>query len=535
MSEPSIALEILSALDYTALEWRDDGLFVLMGEPPEWFHRVFADVDMNQASPYLENFLIDAQAEAPKAYSGVWTQRDSTGAECGLEAWAIRTGGKRVLLIHLLGEEFEVRRSALQQARQTKLSYERLGETARDLADAKLQVDMRNREVERLNQLKSEFLASMSHELRTPLNAIIGFSSLLAEQSAGPLNGDQQSYVAHVKKASHHLLDLINDILDLSKIEAGRLVLAFEEFALEEALSEVLSTIKPLARDKDIRLTTAGCAGHVVFADRVRFKQILYNLLSNAIKFTPRGGEVRLDASVKGDHLSIAVTDTGIGIPASEHQAIFEKFHQVGSGTRGVREGTGLGLAITKRLVEQHGGEIAVFSEPGLGSRFVFSLPYVSGGSEARNEGADPIAARTAGTKEEQELCIAVVEDNPANRALFEAMLKGHFRVTAYENGQEALDGFRQEKPDLVLLDIALPGIDGVEVLRRIRSSPSLAAVPVVAVSAYAMSGDREKFMAAGFDHYLAKPVTDRSMLLEAIEPLLKASTPARYHLREAR
>lgn len=522
MTEPSIALEALSALDIVALEGKD-GEFEAIGQPPDWFYRVFPNGDVS-ADPYLAEFLSGAETVTEKVYSGVWTERDTEGRECGLEAWTIPVAGRRVLTIHLLGEEFEIRRAALQQARDTSLSYERLGKVTRGLADAKLQLEMRNREVERINQLKNEFLASMSHELRTPLNAIIGFSSLLAEQSAGPLNGEQQGYVTHVSRASHHLLDLINDILDLSKIEAGQLELAPELFPFEEAVSEVLSTIRPLARDKGLRLTTGRCFGCQVFADRIRFKQILFNLLSNAIKFTPEKGDVRLDAKAAAGHLNISVTDTGIGIPREEQEAIFQKFHQVGGGAKGIREGAGLGLAITKRLVQQHGGEIAVYSEPGLGSRFVFTLPLpASAGGESDRDAKDAAPAADGGPAETGAR-IAVVEDNPANRALFEAMLKPHCRVATYENGDDALGAFRREPPDLVLLDIALPGMDGIEVLRRMRADAALRSIPVVAVSAHAMAGDREKFLAAGFDQYVAKPVADRGVLLRAIQPLLRAS-----------
>lgn len=527
MTERFVALEALSVLNIVALERGDDGAFAVVGQPPDWFQRVFPDEDLGGASPYLADFLAETAELQPagggpaKVYSGVWTQRDTAGGECGLEAWAVRIGGRRVLLIRLLGEEFELRRAALQKARETTLSYERLGQVTRGLADAKQQLEMRNREVERINQLKNEFLASMSHELRTPLNAIIGFSSLLAEESAGPLNSEQQTYVAHVARASNHLLDLINDILDLSKIEAGRMELAPELFPLAEAVGEVLSTIRPLARDKRIRLAAEGGAGCQVFADRIRFKQILYNLLSNAIKFTPAKGEVRLEAEVVQGQLTVAVSDTGIGIPPEEHDAIFQKFHQVGSGTRGIREGTGLGLAITKRLVEQHGGQIRVHSEAGQGSRFVVTLPNASSESIAPEPDAGGVEPVQAAAPAQPGVRIAIVEDHPANRALFVAMLKPVYQVEAYESGQDALRAFRRRPPELVLLDIALPGVDGMEVLRRMRADPWLRSIPAIAVSAHAMSGDREKFLAAGFDQYIAKPVADRAVLLRAIEPLL--------------
>ena len=525
MNERFLILEALRALDIVAVERNDDGSFALVGAAPEWYRTILPDDDFRHSNPFLADFVNGilelGSLPAERQYSGIWSQRDSAGVQRGLEAWAVDIGGRLVLLVHLLGEEFEARRAALQQARETSLSFERLGQVTRGLADAKVHLELRNREVERLNQLKSEFLASMSHELRTPLNAILGFSSLLMEQSAGPLNTEQQSYVKHVTRASRHLLDLINDILDLSKIEAGRLELAPEVFGLQEALDEVLSTIRPLARDKGIRLTTGDVAGRQVYADRLRFKQILYNLLSNAIKFTPEKGDVRLDASFKDEKLTVAVTDTGVGIPREEQEAIFDKFHQAAGGTKGIREGTGLGLSITKRLVEQHGGEIRVHSEPGLGSRFVFTLPGQTAEHLVSPENArgGNLPGTAAGPEARRH--IAVVEDNAANRALFEAMLKPFYHVMSYENGVDALAAFPRERPDLVLLDLAMPAMNGMEVLRRMRADPALQPIPVIAVSAHAMAGYRGRLLAAGFNGHIAKPVTDRGMLLRAIEPLL--------------
>src|SRR4029077_1621575 len=223
------------------------------------------------------------------------------------------------------------------------------------LVDANKELELQNREVERATQLKSQFLASMSHELRTPLNAIIGFSELLAEKTTGNLTDKQARFVGHVRDGARHLLQLTNDILDLSKIESGLLELRCERFSVSDAMPEVLSLIRPLAMAKKVGIEI-GKQSFSVLADRVRFKQILYNLLSNALKFTPDGGRVQVESSSDGKLVSISVTDTGVGIRAEDQQLIFEEFRQAGETTRGVKEGTGLGLAITKRLVERHGG-----------------------------------------------------------------------------------------------------------------------------------------------------------------------------------
>ncbi len=254
----------------------------------------------------------------------------------------------------------------------------RVAERTEELADLNRQLEQRNREVEHANRMKSQFLARMSHELRTPLNAIMGFADLLAEESAGPLQEKQRRFVGHIRAGARHLLQLINDVLDVSKIEAGRIELSPVDFGALEATVEVLSIIRPLAVSKGIGVESIIEQDLLVHADRVRFKQILYNLLSNAVKFTPEGGRVWIEASRAHDFARICVGDTGIGIPPEEHAAVFEEFYQAGGTAKIAGEGTGLGLSITKRLVELHGGKIWVESEPDRGSRFSFTLPCAS-------------------------------------------------------------------------------------------------------------------------------------------------------------
>jgi PAS domain S-box-containing protein len=246
-------------------------------------------------------------------------------------------------------------------------------------------LEARNREVEKANRLKSEFLASMSHELRTPLHTIIGFTELLSEEVEGPLNPKQKRFLGHILQDSRHLLELINEVLDLSKIEAGRLELQLGEFDFAACADEVLAAIRNQADNKNIRLDNRNSFHGSLHADRVRTKEVLYNLLSNAIKFTSDGGAVWLEALAQDGFLKVTVGDSGIGIAPEEHAAVFENFYQVGDTTRGVREGTGLGLAITKKLVEMHGGSIWLESQKGQGSRFSFTLPLAKAHAELRN------------------------------------------------------------------------------------------------------------------------------------------------------
>lgn len=240
------------------------------------------------------------------------------------------------------------------------------------------ELEARNREIERANRLKSEFLASMSHELRTPLHTIIGFGELLEEESGGPLNDGQKRFLGHILRDSKHLLELINDVLDLSKIEAGGMVLKRERFPLRRSIDEALGAVRPSAIAKGIAVEELIEISSEVDADPVRVKEMLYNLLSNAVKFTPEGGTVWVDVTEESGFARITVGDTGIGIPAEEQENIFDKFYQVGNATSGVREGTGLGLSITKELVQMHGGWIEVDSRPGEGSRFTFTLPIAA-------------------------------------------------------------------------------------------------------------------------------------------------------------
>jgi PAS domain S-box-containing protein len=373
------------------------------------------------------------------------------------------------------------------------------------------ELEARNQEVERATQLKSKFLASMSHELRTPLNAIVGFSGLLAEKTAGPLNEKQQRFINHIKQGADHLLQLINDILDLSKIESGLLEIRCEDFRVASAMPEVLSIVRPLAMTKKIDIEQS-LPDLWIHADRIRFKQILYNLLSNALKFTPEGGKVRVDCASQNAFVYFAVSDTGVGIRLEDQQVIFQEFRQVGETTRGVKEGTGLGLAITKRLVEQQGGTINVESELGRGTTFSFTLPA---GKELSRSTEDNIVVDTPpGESTRGKPLILVVDDELSARELLASYLEPMgYRTAMASAGTEALVKARELHPDAITLDIQMPGRSAFETIFELKNTPATADIPVIVVS---VVDQKRMGLALGAVEYLVKPV-NKDIFLEAI------------------
>jgi PAS domain S-box-containing protein len=372
------------------------------------------------------------------------------------------------------------------------------------------ELEARNQEVERATQMKSKFLASMSHELRTPLNAIVGFSGLLAEKSAGPLNEKQQRFINHIKQGADHLLQLINDILDLSKIESGLLEMRCENFRVASAMPEVLSIVRPLAMTKKIDIEQS-LPDLWIHADRIRFKQILYNLLSNALKFTPEGGKVRVDCASQNAFVYFAVSDTGVGIRLEDQQVIFQEFRQVGETTRGVKEGTGLGLAITKRLVEQQGGTINVESELGKGTTFSFTLPVGKDISKAAGDNTQ--AAQDAESISGKPL-ILVVDDELSARELLASYLEpAGYRIAMATAGGDAIDKARELHPDAITLDIQMPGRSAFETIFELKNTPATADIPVIVVS---VVDQKRMGLALGAVEYLVKPV-NKNIFLEAI------------------
>ena len=388
----------------------------------------------------------------------------------------------------------------------TELLQTFAGQSALAMVNARLfrELETKTKELEIASRHKSEFLASMSHELRTPLNAVIGFSEVLLDRMFGEINERQDEYLHDIRNSGKHLLALLNEILDLSKVEAGQMVLEPSTFRVGGALEYTLAMVRERAAQHAITVTVQVADDvETVVADELRFKQVVLNLVSNAVKFTPDGGSVSIRAYREGNELIVTVADTGIGVPPEDQERIFESFQQ---GRRGPskEEGTGLGLTLSRRIVGLFSGRMWLESTPGIGSTFGFAIPGLP-------QREDQVASPGSG-----ELPVVVlVDDDRASLDLLSAYLDGSpARVLRAWDGVEALELVRRVLPAAVVLDIQLPRLDGWQVLAELKADPATAAIPVVIAS---VLDDRSRGLALGADEYLLKPVR-RDDLLDTLQ-----------------
>ncbi|HEX8412025.1 MAG TPA: ATP-binding protein, partial [Thermoanaerobaculia bacterium] len=353
-------------------------------------------------------------------------------------------------------------------------------------------------------KVKDEFLANMSHELRTPLNAILGLSEALSDGLYGPLEDDKRAAIRTIEESGRHLLSLINDVLDVAKIEAGMFEIERDPVSIDALCHASVTLLREAAHRKGVALRYGGCNSEncIVMGDFRRLKQVLVNLLSNAVKFTPGGGAVQLDVDSADGVVRLIVHDTGIGIAEEDFDRLFRPFVQIDSGLARAHEGTGLGLTLVAKLVDMHGGSVSVDSEPGKGSRFTVTLP--GGATRAAEPAADAElpAARLDGLK------VLVAEDNQTNADLVVRYLRAHgAEVGLARDGAEAVAMAVPGAWNAVLMDVQMPRMDGITATRMIREQQSGAQLPIIATTSFAMPHDRRRALEAGMNEYMAKPL----------------------------
>jgi len=394
----------------------------------------------------------------------------------------------------------------------------RVDERTMQLALANAELANAIDEARKANQAKSAFLSSMSHELRTPLNAILGFAQILTSESLPTTDAQKKEFASHILKSGRHLLTLINEILDLAKVESGTITLSMEPVALGEILAECQTMIEPLAAARGIRVLFPQQVDAVLAADRTRLKQVLLNLLSNAIKYNRESGAVVLGCQqLSPERLRISVQDTGMGLRPDQLDSLFQPFNRLGQ-EAGAQEGTGIGLVVTRRLVELMNGTIEVSSSPGVGSVFTIELGTTS--PQAAQAGAFDTAAKAPAADEQgAPHLLLYVEDNPANLKLVEEIVRFRpdLRLMAAGDGPLGLSLARAHHPEIILMDLNLPGMSGLEVLAQLQREPGMRDIPVIALTANAMPRDIERGIAAGFTRYLTKPI-DIDKFNEAID-----------------
>ncbi|MCL1494885.1 MAG: PAS domain S-box protein [Pseudanabaena sp. Salubria-1] len=422
----------------------------------------------------------------------------------------------------------------------------RVEQRTQELQYTNQQLSVANSELARATRLKDEFLANMSHELRTPLNAVLGMSEGLMTGVFGDLNERQMRSLSLIETSGRHLLELINDILDVAKIGAGKLELELSSVGIEYLCKSSLNFVKQIANQKNIQLKLSiNHSIKMITVDERRMRQALINLLSNAVKFTPKGGKICLEVKLQEREATeltsecsyamiFSIIDTGIGISPEDISNLFQAFVQIDSSLNRQYAGTGLGLTLVKQLVEMHGGCVSVASQVGEGSSFSIVLPYRESIELDKSDKAEPPSNSFGeGYNQVSNLennlavnpLILMADDNPINIETFSNYLTSRgYRLIFASDGQEAINMTIAQNPDLILMDIQMPVLDGISAIESIRANPDINNIPIVALTALAMIGDREKCLAVGANEYLAKPVQLSHLVTVIQKQLLKTT-----------
>ena len=375
-------------------------------------------------------------------------------------------------------------------------------------------------ELARSDRLKDEFLANMSHELRTPLSGILGMSEVLQKNIHGILNEKQSQYLTRIEEAGRHLLDLINDILDIAKINSGKMDFEIRTVPVESVCQSSLRLISQQAHKKRIDVSLKMDSTMLMIqADERHMKEILVNLLSNAVKFTSEGGAIGLEVTADPERkmVDLSVWDTGMGISEEDMELIFQPFVQLDGSRSRQNTGTGLGLALVSRATEAQGGSISVESEVGKGSRFTISMPqHETARIEEAASVAEPVAPVVAPDRTleiEQPLVLLAEDDAVCVDFVSDLLLLNGCRVIIARNGQEAIQQIKERRPDIVLMDIQMPEVNGLKAIGHIRANTDISSIPIIALTGLAMRGDRERCLQAGADDYIAKPFSAEELI----------------------
>jgi PAS domain S-box-containing protein len=489
-----------------------DRIFGYEASLPEWSYDIF-----------LQHVLAEDRTEVDRSFREALAAQADWNFECRIRRTDSEVRWIWVAGRHQRNDQGEVRRMSgiVQDITELRRLDEALQEKNAALENARLVA-------EQANLAKSIFLSRMSHELRTPLNAILGFTQLL-ETGSPPLKDSQIERLQQISKAGWYLLELINEILDLSLIESGKLTLLREPVSLAEVMRECQAMIESQAQTRGIQVTflPVDDTWHAQ-ADRTRLKQVIVNLLSNAIKYNRAQGTVEVKCTCTPERICISIKDSGVGLPAELQKQLFQPFNRLGQ-EGGAVEGTGIGLVVTKQLVEQMGGSIGVKSTAGVGSDFRFELiravtPQPAAGNiipvDFAQHAQGNTQTSTPGSAAQRNLLY--VEDNPANLMLVEQIIAGQpgLHMLSARDGNFGIALARTHLPDVILMDVNLPGISGIEAMNILRQDPATAHIPIVALSANAMLHDKELGLEAGFIRYLTKPIKVNELLATLDEVL---------------